>query len=167
MRQLSAIEAAPFFDDKTTEPKIVTTMNERFERWFCGDREAVQFALNLYEAFQEWDDIEDEGKCKDHNALISWMAFTKEYDPFFMRSSHILRPVILSAYLQWRASNVLDRGDRLDVAKSYMLRAAYYQIVHVMAWMIGGHDWSEIVGPEIYREYGETPEDIWKEFNDA
>lgn len=142
-------------------------MSEKLKHWFLGNDAAVQFVLNLYEAIQEWDDIEDEGRCKDANALLAWLTFSKEFDPFFMQWGHILRPVMLSAFLQWRASNVLDRGDRIDVAKSYMLRASFYQVVHVIAWIIGGHDWAEKVGPEIYREYSEIPEDIWKEFNDA
>ncbi|MCA0846120.1 hypothetical protein [Salipiger thiooxidans] len=142
-------------------------MHEQLLGWCRGDEEAARFVLDLYEAIQEWDDLEDEGRCKDANALLSWLAFRKEYDPFFLRWGHILRPVMLSCYLQWRASNVLDRGDKLDVAKSYMLRAAFYQVIHVIAWIIGGHEWAEKVGPEIYRHYAETPDEIWKEFNDA
>lgn len=140
------------------------TLEDRFKRWFKGDEEAIAFAVVLWDALQEWDDLEDEGKCK-HNALLSWLAFGKEYTPYFARNAHILRPIFLSVYLQWRVANVLDRGDRLDVAKSYMLRAGLYGMWHVMAWLAGGDDWAAEVGPEIYRTYGETPDDIWQEFN--
>ena len=144
----------------------MSDINAQMERWFRGNADALDFSRLLWEAMQSWDDLEDEGRT-DHNPLISWLTFGKEYHPYFMQYGHILRPVMLGVYLQWRASNVLDRGDRLDVAKSYMLRAGIYNLYHVMAWIEGGDEWAAEVGPEIYRAYGETPEEIWQEFNDA
>lgn len=140
------------------------TLNEKFRVWFCGDESAVQFAELLWSAMQEWDDIEDED-AKASNSLLSWLAFGKEFHPFFAAHAHIMRSALLQMYLQWRAANVLDRGDESDVAKSYMLRAGYYGVLHMMAYICGGDDWAAKVGPEIYREYGETPYELWKEFN--
>ena len=139
-------------------------MQGHFTRWFRGDAAAVEFAHLLWTAAQEWDDLEDEGRC-NHNALLSWLAFGKEYNQYFAANAQILRPSMLSMYLQWRAANVLERGEKLDVAKAYMLRAGLYSIWHVMAWIAGGDDWAAEVGPEIYRTYGETPEELWSEFH--
>jgi hypothetical protein len=136
-------------------------------RWCQGHEGAARFLHTLWTAAQEWDDLEDEGRCADHNALMSWLAFGKEYDPFFAAHAHLLRPAMLSMYLQWRAANVLERGDRNDVAKAYMLRAAFYSVAHLVAWIVGGEAWATEIGPEIYRTYGETPESLWQEMNDA
>lgn len=138
-------------------------MNEFFPRWFCNDERACDFAAALWTAIQEWDDLHDEGRCKNHNALLSWLAFGKEYTPYFAENAHILRPALLVMYLSWRAANVLERGSRDDVAKAFMLRAAFYQVLHVMAWIAGGDDHAADVGPEIYRAYGETIEDLAQE----
>lgn len=143
------------------------TISDRFAQWFKGNPDAIDFAHKLWTAAQEWDDLEDEGKCANHNALLSWLAFGKEYTPYFAANSNVLRPVFLSVYLQWRTANTLERGDRNDVAKAYMLRAGLYGLWHVMAWLEGGDDWAAHVGPEIYRTYGETPEGLWQEFNNA
>lgn len=140
------------------------TLRDRFAVWFRGNESAIEFAALLWDAAQQWDDLEDEGKC-DHNALISWMAFGKEFHPFFSQNAPLLRPAMLQMYLGWRVANVLDRGDRNDVAKSYMLRAGIYGVWHLMAWICGGDDWAAEIGPSIYRTYGETPEGIWQEFN--
>lgn len=144
---------------------MTKTMNDNFARWFKGNEDAKLFAEKLWTAAQEWDDLEDEGRCSDHNALLAWLAFGKEYTPYFAERSHVLRPVFLIVYLQWRAANVLDRGSKSDVVKAYMLRAALYSMWHVMAWLEGGDEWAAEVGPEIYRSYGETPEELWREFN--
>lgn len=143
-----------------------TPMEDLFDRWFLGNAEAVSFASVLWSAAQEWDDLEDQGHCR-HNALLSWLSFGKENTPYFMRNQHLLRASMLSMYLQWRAANTLERGAREDVDKAYMLRAAIYQVFHVIAWIEGGDDWAAEVGPEIYRTYGETPDDLWKEMNHA
>lgn len=144
---------------------MTETMNDRFARWFCGDQGAVDFALRLFEACQRWDDLEDEGRCEGMNALLSWLGWGKEYEPYFMAHAHLLRPAMLQMYLQWRAANVLDRGDRSDVVKAYMLRAGIYTVWVLMAWLAGGDDWAAEVAPEIYRSYGETPDELWREFN--
>ena len=140
-------------------------MNDKFFRWFMGDQGAVDFAVRLFEACQRWDDLEDEGRCEGMNTLLSWLGWGKEYEPYFAAHSHLLRPAMLQMYLQWRAANVLDRGDRNDVAKAYMLRAGIYTVWHLMAWLAGGDDWAAEVGPEIYRSYSETPDMLWGEFN--
>ncbi|WP_147393066.1 hypothetical protein [Paracoccus siganidrum] len=145
--------------------EAATGAGDGFGHWFREDPGAMRFAQVLFEACQLWDDLEDEGQCSNLNGLLSWLGWGKEYDPYFVAHAHILRPAMLSMYLQWRAANVLDRGDRNDVAKAYMLRAAIYQVWHLMAWIAGGDDWAAEVGPEIYRSYGETPDDIWREFN--
>ena len=144
----------------------MTDMQARFAKWFRKDAGACEFANMLYDAAQEWDDMEDEGKCR-HNALFSWLAFGKEYTPFFAANSAIMRPAMLGMYLQWRAATVLEKGDKSDVEKAYMLRAGLYGVWHVMAWIIGGDDWAGEVGPEIYRTYGETMADLMKEFGHA
>lgn len=140
-------------------------MNKLFERWFKGDALAVEFAIQLWHAAQEWDDFEDDGV--GDSRLFAWLAFGKEYHPFFRDHAEILRPAMLQMHLQWTAANTLDKGSKEDVAKSYMLRAAIYGVWHVMAWLCGGQDWAVSVGPEIYRTYAETPDEIWKEFNHA
>lgn len=139
-------------------------MNARFRRWFCGNEDAATFAEQLWTALQEWDDIEDEGRCEDRNGLMSWLAFGKEYHPFFAAHSHMLRPAFLSLYLKWTAANVLDHGSKQDVEKAYMLRADYYGLLHIIAWICGGDAHARAVGPEIYRSYGETVDDLLKEF---
>ena len=142
-------------------------MTETLFRIFKGDTGAVDFANVLWSAIQEWDDLHDEGKCQNHNALLSWLAFGKEYTPFFAAHSHIMRPALLQMYLGWQTANTLERGSRDDVNKAYMLRAGYYQVLHMMAWIIGGDLWAAEVGPEIYRLYDETADGLWAEMNEG
>ena len=142
------------------------SITDKFTVWFKGNQEAVQFADTLWRAAQEWDDLEDEGAC-NHNALIAWMAFGKEYTPFFAQNQAILRPAMLTMYLQWRCANELDRGPLADVEKAFMLRAGIYTVFVLIAFVVGGDEWAVEVGPDIYRTYGETVASLYKEFHGA
>lgn len=141
------------------------TMNDKILEWMRGDEDATHFAVQMWDALQQWDDIIDEGRCETPNDLMGWLAFGKEYHPFFAKHSPILRPCFLQLYLSWTSANVLERGSRDDVNKAYMLRAGYYQFLQMMAWCVGGERWAVLVGPDIYRYYAETADGLWKEFN--
>lgn len=141
------------------------TFEDHLAHWFCGDAEAVDFAVQAWDAAQLWDDLVDEGKCRDMQALLAWLAFDKEDQPFFRDHGHILRPVMRSVYLQWTAANVLERGDRQDVQKAWMLRAGIYGLFHVMAGLCGGDAWAREIGPDIWRQYGETADALAEEFS--
>lgn len=139
--------------------------SEKFPYWFCGNDAACDFAATVWRAAQDWDDLHDDGK--QSNDFISWMAFGKEFTPFFAQNAHILRPALLSMYLQWEAANVMEKGDRRDVDKAFMLRAGIYSVFQMIAWICGGNAWAVEVGPDIYRFYGETTQSLWEEMNHA
>lgn len=138
------------------------TLKDKFTEWFKGDAEAVSFAAALWDVAQDWDDLEDEGKTS--HPFIAWLAFGKEFDPFMRRYPDIIRGAMMSCYLKWQASNVLDHE---DVTKSYMLRAGIYDVWHLMAYLVGGHDWAVSIGPDIYRQYNETLDGLREELSDA
>jgi hypothetical protein len=127
-----------------------------------GNEDAVAFATNALIASHDWDDLEDEGRTA-HNPLICWLAFGKEYDPYFRRHSDILRPIMLSAYLQWSVANAFE-AKREYIERSYMLRVGLMGLFHMIAFIEGGHDWAEQIGPKIYKADAETLDDLRKEF---
>lgn len=138
------------------------SLEDKYREWFLGDEAAVHFAAQLWTAAQAWDDLEDEGKA-DHNGLCQWLAFGKEYHPWFVAHASMMRPALLQMFLGWTAANVLDHEPE-QIAKAYMLRAGIYQVFHLMAWICGGADHACDVGPDIYRHYGETLAELTEEF---
>lgn len=134
------------------------------QKWFLGDEEAVAFAGKLWQAAQIWDDIIDEGDTSQTNDLIQWLVWGVHLDPFYQRYEAWLKPAMLQMYLQWRDANVLERGTAEDVEKAWMLRAGVWGVFGLIAWLVGGEEHSKTVGPEIWRGYGETKQNILKEF---
>lgn len=146
-----------------TEP-----FSDRLARWFHGNEAAVDWALQWWTVCQEWDDVEDEGRCGDLNALQQWLFFDCADHPFMQAYGHLMKPVLMAAVTGWDVANKLDRGDRDDVSKSYVLRAwPIYGVYLHMARLIGGSRWASEIGPEVWRTYGETVEELWQEMQDA
>lgn len=147
---------------------MAVTMKELMLQWFCGNTAAVHFAEAVWDAAQKWDDMWDSEKPDRvaNDDMLVWMAFSIDYHPFFMQHAAILRPVLLQMWLSWQGANALEatRQTEDDIAKAYMLRAGYYQMLHMMAWLIGGTAHARAMGPHIYRAYGETLADLRAEF---
>jgi len=121
----------------------------------------------LYAAAQVWDDVKDEGKTDEHNALGEWLLYGKTENPFYRAHRDQLDPVLYCMYSQWRDATVLERQDKAGCEKAYMLRAGIYTVWVFMARLIGGEAHCTKVGPEIYNSYGESLTDILKEFGHA
>lgn len=147
------------------------TFEEQLSRWFHDDGSAVHFAMAIWTVAQDWDDVWDETGNIDRTKiddLLAWLAFTKESHPFYVEHGDILRPAMLQMWLQWQAANALEEGVPTDedLARSFMLRAGFYGLVHTIAFIIGGTAWAREIAPEIYRAYGETLDGLKLEMAD-
>ena len=133
-------------------------------RWFAGNDAAVEFVELAWDAAQIWDDLVDEGGSEQADAMVAWMAFGKEMNPYFMAHAQVLRPVMLSVYLQWQAANALESAPNEDrISKSFVLRAGIFGLIHVVAFLCGGHTHAKGIAVEIYDTYAETAADILQE----
>ena len=137
------------------------------QKWFLGDSEAINFASQLWEAAQVWDDVIDEGQTERANDVYQWLAFGVQNDPFFQKHHFWLRPAMLQMYLNWRDANVLEQSGPADAEKAWMLRAGIWGVFSMIAWIVGGEAHSRKVGPEIWRSYGESKQDLLREFGHA
>ena len=139
-------------------------------RWFKDDPEALDFAQHVWTAAQSWDDLRDgdlAGASNEAEDLLAWLGFGMAFHPYFQKHDVIVRPVMLSMFLSWQAANELERsGDMDDALKAYMLRAGFYQLLHIMAWIAGGTEWARDAGAEIFRFYGEAPDDVIREIEE-
>lgn len=143
-------------------------MKDQFARWFLGNDAASEFGTQVWEAMQHWDDVIDEGHTDKASSVFQFLAFRMDWQPFFHQYEPVLRPVMLDMFLSWRCANTLEAaGIDADLEKAFMLRAGVYRLYVVMAWLIGGDEHAEKVGPEIHRFYGERLADYLKEHRHA
>lgn len=141
-------------------PEHKETFAFLFERWFCGNRDAMQACLDLLEIAHLWDDLLDGDRALDaerSSDVVRKALLDLPTNPFWAANIRTLQPVLFSVYLQWHAANVMEDDDRdEDQPKAYMLRASVYQVFSVVALLCGGMEWAKQMSPEIWRAYGES-----------
>lgn len=130
--------------------------------------DAVRWLLDLYHAFQIFDDFADDDPVErnDLNALIWNTLIGMQQNSFYMQNSFRLLPVISLNVLKWQASDTVERSGNAD-AKSYVWRAGYYDIALAVVEICHGPVFATKNAHIVLGLYGETYEDYVKEFENA
>jgi len=123
-------------------------------RWLKGDPGAIRYVLDMVYIAHLWDDLVDRDKERtkeeiDHAFKVCLFHLVE--NPFYTRFIGELKPVMVNAYLNWQASNMIK-----DKAKEWFLRASIYNIIVHCAYLVGGMQWGEQMAPEIWEFYEEV-----------
>jgi len=148
--------------------KSLETLQKNLSQGLHLPLEAVQWLLDLYHAFQVFDDFADGDPVErnDLNAVIWNTLVGMQQNAFYMQNSFRLLPVISVNILKWQASDTVERADNAD-AKSYVWRAGYYEIVLAVVQIYHGPEFAAQNAHIVLGLYGETYDDYMKEFKNA
>lgn len=119
---------------------------------YKGSRPAVVLAQTLRNISHTLDDIIDGDKevTKDRVVGAFWDAMIHvSSNPFFIEHAAFLRPLMSSALVNWQIANVFEQigGEERHIAHS--MRYDLATVLVMMAYLIGGRNWAEMIGPEI------------------
>lgn len=130
--------------------------------------DAVQWLLDLYHAFQIFDDFADGDAVErnDLNKLIWNTLVGMQQNSFYIQNSFRLLPVISVNILKWQASDTVERAGNAD-AKAYVWRAGYYDIALTVVEICHGSVFAAQNAHIVLGLYGETYDDYMKEFKNA
>lgn len=138
---------------------------EKFYYWFQGDQEASDWCFHIWNCIQVWDDLIDKNKDVSNHDIDNCFTMLLTNIPlnkFYEENKHYLLPIIISCVLQWKTANIFENSSNEDdINKAYVLRASYYELLMMVAYLIGGFEWASTVAPDIWRFYGEK----FKDFN--
>lgn len=140
-----------------------------FDQWFGQDKNAVAYCSMMVEVVSLWDDLidGDDRSEKDINQVFRLLVFDIPMNPFFSAYKHILCPIHLSVYRAWDDANTMERAPgpnvNADLEKTFMLRAHLYDLFVMVAYLVGGDEWAETIGPSIRRTYSERLNDYIEE----
>jgi hypothetical protein len=148
--------------------KSLDTLQKNLSQGLHLPPEAVQWLLDLYHAFQVFDDFADGDPVErnDLNAVIWNTLVGMQQNAFYMQNSFRLLPVISVNILKWQASDTVERANSAD-AKSYVWRAGYYEIVLAVVQIYHGPEFAAQNAHIVLGLYGETYDDYMKEFKNA
>lgn len=116
----------------------------RFLNDLIGDADAVAFLLDVFDAAEFFDDIIDEETDKlEHKTQAVRVLFSTLIDvpnnPFFVRFRNQITPVMLVGINAWLDSVTYEqRGGDEPLARAYMLRALYMDLVPLVVCLVHG-----------------------------
>lgn len=131
------------------------TQDELFTIVARGDDSAVDFLSMVREIAHIWDDLIDKDKpVSEHqiNDAFLMALVGLPNNRFYSSNFSKLNPILLSAANNWRVANALERqGDIEDKRIAFVIRSAYADLIIQTAFIIGGSEWVEEIGPHIRR----------------
>ena len=140
------------------------SMTDALTRWFQGNGYAVRLALDIWSVIQVWDDLVDKDSevgSDEINETFRKLIYTIPSNPFYAEHAHEFAPILHDMMIRWQIANTLEEEQSDgDLEKAWMLRAGVYQVFVYIASKAVDPVWAAIVGPEIWRSYGETLPDF-------
>ena len=126
---------------------------------------ATAWLLDLWRLTQFFDDVVDGDLIRPqaaHDAV--WKAFvTFPGNAFYLANAQVLQAALATAVLKWEASHTAERTCMAD-ERSFMWRAAYYDIVMLVVLLCQGYESAMEKAPTVMALYGEKFSDYRAEF---
>ncbi len=152
--------------DFSQQEKLAKELNY----FFCENKQALDFALQIVYIFHLWDDLHDGDKFRtvpDVDIGFEAALIYITNNPFYLEHIHELQPLIANTILQWHIANNLEISqNQHEQEMAWMNRAAVVQNLFLhCAYLTGGWDWAKKVGPDIQKLYQEKLQDFLNEMN--
>lgn len=140
----------------------IKAFNNLFFHIYRGDVEAIKVSFKVLHFVHAWDDQFDEGKQLSDEVLLSTLVDIGA-SPLWTADMGAHFKLV---YLKWTVSNKFE-SNKIELEKSWMLRAAVYDIFVMLADKLYGTAYAKTIAPLVYQTYGETLQDFLQEINNA
>jgi len=120
--------------------------------------DATTYLLDVWDLIQFFDDVYDGDKPVDIYDAVMTAFIRLPTSPFHARYEAQLTPMLHGAILKWIAANRAEAEGRAD-ARSFMWRAAYYDLVLFAFTVCHGHEEAMRYAETVLSIYGESFED--------
>jgi hypothetical protein len=130
--------------------------------------DAIVWLLDLWHMAQVFDDVADGDEIKraDLDKAVWKGLVAMPSNPFYTAHITALQPALATAVLKWKASDDAERAKRAD-ERSFMWRAAYYDIVLLVVLLVHGYDKAMEKASVVMALYGEDFAKYREEFPHA
>lgn len=121
---------------------------------FKGDEDAIRLVCDIALIAGVWDDVHDGDKdlTREQISAAFWAATVSvPANPFYLKHADQIRPVMAVGVLNWKLANQFERGLPEERVLAHVLRYSIADVATLIAHLVGGHQWAELVGPELRR----------------
>lgn len=128
-----------------------------FNRLLCGDRDAVELCLLVFEWANSYDhlvdrDISDDQREEVLHGLMWSIAVEIPRNLFYQKHISELSTTMANAITTWKAATALQRaGDDHAATLAHVMRWAPIEFFIHCARLIGGQQWADECAPGFWR----------------
>jgi DNA-binding FadR family transcriptional regulator len=143
-----------------------------FKVIFKGNQAAVELAGYFGEVYQIWDDLVDQDRAvtaEEINRAFFLSLVEIPQNSFYREHSHYLLPIVNNSIHGWLDANQFETSKGThERAVAYVLRDKVNDLMIMMAYLIGGYDWSKKASILIRKKvYDEPFEDYCKSLDEG
>jgi hypothetical protein len=120
--------------------------------------DAAAYLLDVWDLIQFFDDVYDGDRPVGVYDAVVTALIRLPCNAFHVKHSGQLTPLLHGAILKWIAANRAEADGRAD-ARSFMWRAAYYDLVLFAFTVCHGHDQAVLCAETVLSLYGESFDD--------
>ena len=145
---------------------MIEALEDHFVNRLELPQPAIDWLLDLWRVIQVFDDIHDGDAVGDVMPALWASLVTMPGNPFYQSNAAALQGAMATAILKWHAANVAEEQGQAD-EKSYVWRAAYYDVVLLTVLLCHGQPAALSMAPLVMMMYGEPFAAYREEFPNA
>jgi hypothetical protein len=102
--------------------------------WFAGNADAYDLYVRLVYVVHAWDDLVDQDKPTDVNAMVANLFLYMPTNPFFRQHEVEMRSLFMVGMVSYMAANIMEKSkDEHKIELAHYLR---YMIMNMLVYMI-------------------------------
>ena len=115
---------------------------------------ATDWLVDLWRVIQAFDDVHDGDPVGDVMPPLWAALVSMPGNPFYLSNAAALQGALATAILKWHAANTAEDEGLAD-ERSFMWRAAYYDVVLLVVLLCHGQPEALRLAPAVMMMYGE------------
>ena len=145
---------------------MIEALEDHFINALDLPQPAADWLLDLWRVIQVFDDIHDGDEVADVMPALWAGLVTMPGNPFYLTNAAALQAAVATAILKWHAANEAEDARQAD-ERSYVWRAAYYDVVLLAVLLSHGQAEALRLAPVVMMMYGEPFAAYQEEFPNA
>jgi hypothetical protein len=112
----------------------MTELQTDEKQWFAGNADAYDLYVRLVYVVHAWDDLVDQDKPTDVNAMVANLFLYMPTNPFFRQHEVEMRSLFMVGMVSYMAANIMEKSkDEHKIELAHYLR---YMIMNMLVYMI-------------------------------
>jgi hypothetical protein len=128
----------------------MTELQTDKKQWFAGNANALDLYERLVYVVHAWDDLIDQDKPADVNAMVANLFLYMPTNPFFRQHEVEMRSLFMVGMVSYMAANIMEKSkEEHKIELAHYLRYMIMNMVVYMITVLNGPDKASVILSEV------------------